>query len=185
MRRVRRVLKWAFGLSSSPGTEAKFDNERVVCGWEPTVVWRSRCMCVCVCVCVHERVCVASDVCCFRRAGNCPRTRPQLTHTQTHTHTHTLSPSCVRVPSQRSFLSPFTCYLAFSGLGWTAPHETLIDNPQVLLPVVHFEAVDMGAACGTHGSSHSIRALLSLWAKKTYFSIPLNADPVPERAGLG
>lgn len=46
--------------------------------------------------------------------------------------------------------------LAFSGLCRTAPHKTLIDHPQVLLPVVHFKAADMGAACRTHGS-HSIR----------------------------
>lgn len=53
-------------------------------------------------------------------------------------------------------LSPDTCYLAFSGLRRTAPHETLINNPQVLLPVVHFEPINMRTACGTHGS-HNIR----------------------------
>ena len=138
---------------------------------------------VCVCVCVCTSACVWRRMFVILEGRGTVHARDRSSHI--HKHTHTLSPSCVRVPSQRSFLSPFTCYLAFSGLGWTAPHETLIDNPQVLLPVVHFEAVDMGAACGTHGSSHSIRALLSLWAKKTFFSIPLNADPVPERAGLG
>lgn len=90
---------------------------------------------------------VAGCLCCWRRAGNCPRTRPQLTHTQTQTHD--LSHIKHSLPS-------LTCYLAFSGLGWPTPNETLINNPQVLLPVVHFEAVDMRAACGTHGS-HSIR----------------------------
>lgn len=80
--------------------------------------------------------------------------------TAAHTYTNTHGLSHVRVPSKHSFPS-VTFYLAFSGLGWTAPHETLINNPQVLLPVVHFEAVDMRAACGTHGS-HSIRVYCPL-----------------------
>lgn len=92
---------------------------------------------------------VAGCLCCWRRAGNCPRTRPQLTHTQTHDLSH------ITVPQKHS-LPSLTSYLAFSGLGWPTPNETLINNPQVLLPVVHFEAVDMRAACRTHGS-HSIR----------------------------
>lgn len=174
MRRVRQVLKWESGLSLSPGTEAKFDNEHVVCGWEPTVVLRSRC--VCVCARAQRRMFVVEE----GRGTVHARHRSSRIHKHIHTH----GPSCVRVPSQRSFLSLFTCYLAFSGLGWTAPHETLIDNPQVLLPVVHFEAVDMGAACGTHGSSQSIRALLSLWAKKTFFKSP-QRRPSPRTGWLG
>lgn len=83
---------------------------------------------------------------CFGREGNYPHTQA---FTYTKQHTRLLLGQVTRFP--------VTCYyLAFSGLGWTAPHETLINNPQVLLPVVHFEAVDMGAACGTH-DSHSIR----------------------------
>ena len=42
-------------------------------------------------------------------------------------------------------------YLSFSRFGWAAPHKTLINDPQVLLPVVHLVAVHMGATCRTHG----------------------------------
>ena len=88
------------------------------------------------------------------RAGKCPLppSLPPITRSHTHTHTHESVPP---LPSNQSF-PPVTCYLAFPRLRRPAPHETLINDPQVLLPVVHLEAADMGAARGTHGS-HSIR----------------------------
>jgi len=47
-------------------------------------------------------------------------------------------------------------YLSFSGFRRAAPHETLIDEPQVLLPVaVRLVAVHMRATCGTHGAVYA------------------------------
>lgn len=96
------------------------------------------------------------DVCVFRRAGSC-HARNRSSHIQKHCVSYCASGSLQSTPSPLCH----SCYLAFSGLGRTAPHETLINNPQVLLPVVHFEAVDMRAARRTHGS-HSIRFLRPL-----------------------
>lgn len=44
--------------------------------------------------------------------------------------------------------------LAFPGLGGAAPHEALVDDSQVLLPVLHLKAVHMGAAGRTHDRRH-------------------------------
>lgn len=102
------------------------------------------------------------------------------------THKHTHCPPCViseggcppfptSVPSFIPSRLSVTCYLAFSGLGRAAPHEALVNDPQVLLPVVHFEVVDMRAARGTHGS-HSIRGC----------RCPLKAEKIPRhRPGPG
>lgn len=54
-------------------------------------------------------------------------------------------------------------HLALAGLSRAAPHEALVDGPQVLLPVVHFEAAQVRAArrryrqLGVHGLA------LGLW----------------------
>lgn len=95
-------------------------------------------------------------VCVFRRAGSC-HARNRSSHIHKHGVSYCASGSLQSTPSPLCH----SCYLAFSGLGRTAPHETLINNLQVLLPVVHFKAVDMRAARGTHGS-HSIRFLRPL-----------------------
>lgn len=45
-------------------------------------------------------------------------------------------------------------YLAFPGFGRATPHKALVYDPQILLPVVHFETVHMGTPGWTHDRTH-------------------------------
>lgn len=64
-------------------------------------------------------------------------------------------------------------YLAFPGFDRATPHKALVYDPQILLPVVHFEPVHMGAPCRTHGRKH-IRGPL-------YFSDEISSTAVTRR----
>lgn len=55
------------------------------------------------------------------------------------------SSQCWRISEHASI------YLAFPGFGRAAPHKALVNDAQVLLPVLHFKAVHVGAAGRTHG----------------------------------
>lgn len=64
-------------------------------------------------------------------------------------------------------------YLAFPGFDRAAPHKALVNDAQVLLPVVHFEPVHMGAPCRTHDRTR-IRVPL-------YFSDEISSAEVTRR----
>lgn len=45
-------------------------------------------------------------------------------------------------------------YLAFPGFSRATPHKALVYDPQILLPVLHFKTVHMGAPGRTHDRNH-------------------------------
>jgi len=74
-------------------------------------------------------------------------------------------------------------YLAFPGFGRAAPHKALVYDPQILLPVVHFEPVHMGAPGRTHDRKHIRVPLYFSDEIKSRGELSTNCSVLPGNAG--